>query len=305
MLTQLNNRFPKTGFLVMPLALLTAPAFAEDVAAAPAADAPMPPEIILLIATAVFLGVLVLLFGAIVIYQARPLLRKLYEHPAIQNTWSGRMLGLFVGDPVVLTGKATDHLLEAHDYDGIHEYDNDLPPWWKALFWGTIGFAGVYLVFFHVTASGALSLEEYQGEMAQAALLTQQLGANDDPNKPTDYKPLLASADLKIGHDLFTQNCAACHGRAGEGAVGPNLTDEYWLHGGEVNKVYHTIKYGVQGKGMVAWKGKLSGKQMLQVASYILSLHGTNPANPKAPQGEKEATAGAPVATNAAPSSQP
>ncbi len=305
------NRFASRNWrLVGPLllALAALPAAAQTAAPAaapPAGEVPMPPEIIFLITTAVFMGLLVLLFGAIVIYQARPLLRKLYDQPAVQNTWSGRMLGLFVGDPVVLTGKATDHILASHDYDGIHEYDNDLPPWWKALFWGTIGFAGVYLVFFHVTASGALSIEEYQGEMAQAAILTQQLGANDDPNKPTDYKPLLASADVKIGHDLFTQNCAACHGKAGEGAVGPNLTDEYWLHGGEVNKVYHTIKYGVQGKGMVAWKGKLSSKQMLQVASYILTLHGTNPANPKAPQGEKESTAGTAAPTPGAPSAQP
>lgn len=293
----------KLRLLAGGLLLLAAPALAQTpaiVVPTSGADAPAPAGVVLFIAVAGFLLVLVLLMGLIALYQARPLLREVYQNPAVHDTWGGRVLGLFVGDPALLTGKPSNLLLEAHDYDGIQEYDNDLPPWWKTLFWGTIGFAGLYLVFFHVTAQGALSLDEYRTEMAQAALLTQQLGANDDPNKVTDYKPLLAKADLGAGHDAFQQNCAACHGKGGEGGVGPNLTDEYWLHGGEVNKIYHTIKYGVQGKGMVAWKGKLSGKQMLQMASYVLSLHGSNPANAKAPQGDKETLAG-----NAAPTADP
>lgn len=297
----------KAGLLALALALLTLPAAVAQVAdpaaaavvvsstpsavAAAEPGAPASPEAVLLLSIATFLLALFLIFGVIALYQARPLLRKVYANPAVHDTWAGRVLGLFVGDPVVLTGRYQDVELH-HDYDGIREYDNDLPPWWKALFWGTIAFAGGYLIFFHVTKSGPLTLDEYRGELAQAALLTQQLGASDDPNKPTTYQPLLATADLSAGHTVFAQNCAACHGQAGEGAVGPNLTDDYWLHGGEVNKVYHTIKYGVQGKGMVAWKGKLSGKQMLQVASYILSLHGSNPPNAKAPQGEKETPAG-------------
>ncbi len=289
--------------LLTGVLLLATPALAQTpviVVPTPGGATPATAEVVLLIATAGFMLALVLLMGLIALYQARPLLREVYQNPAVHDTWGGKVLGLFVGDPALLTGKPSDLLLEAHDYDGIREYDNDLPPWWKALFWGTIGFAGIYLVFFHVTNAGALSLDEYRTEMAQAALLTQQLGANDDPNKATDYQPLLAKTDLLAGHDAFQQNCAACHGKAGEGTVGPNLTDEYWLHGGEVNTIYHTIKYGVQGKGMVAWKGKLSGKQMLQVASYVLSLHGSNPANPKAPQGERETPAG-----NAAPPADP
>ena len=287
--------------------LLPAPAtFAQDagavvISSTPAADAaaataavPTTPGIFLLVLIAGFLLALVLVMGIIVLYQAKPLLRGIYASPTVQATWSGKMLGLFVGDPVVLTGRDENFELH-HDYDGIREYDNDLPPWWKALFWGSVVFAGMYMVYFHVTKSGPLTLDEYRGELAQAALLTQQLGANDDPNKPTTYQPLLATADLGIGHDLFMQNCAACHGQKGEGTVGPNLTDDYWLHGGEVNKVYHTIKYGVQSKGMVAWKGKLTAKQMLQVSSYVLSLHGSNPPNPKAPQGERETPAGTPA----------
>ncbi len=301
--------------LATGLALLTGSATAQVadavnsvvvISATPAASAaaanapPASAEFVLLTSVGIFLLMMVLLLALIVLYQARPLLLKVYQDPALHDTWSGRMLGLFVGDPVVLTGRDQNLVMEAHDYDGIQEYDNDLPPWWKALFLGSIGFAVVYMVYFHVTDTGPLTLDEYRGEMAQAALLTQQLGANDDPNKATNFQPLLAVADLAAGHAVFAQNCAACHGKAGEGTVGPNLTDEYWLHGGEVNKVYHTIKYGVQSKGMVAWKGKLTGKQLLQTASYVLSLHGSNPANGKAPQGERETPAG-----TAAPKADP
>ncbi|GAA4389953.1 cbb3-type cytochrome c oxidase N-terminal domain-containing protein [Hymenobacter koreensis] len=237
--------------------------------------------------TGLIIFVLLMLFA--LLWQMRPLLREVYAIETIRESWYGRALGLFLGDTVSLTGKYKEDVMAGHDYDGITEYDNDLPPWWKYGFYATIVFGVVYFVHYHVTDTGKLSDAEYQHEMAEAAMLAAKLGANDDPNKPTDYKPLMAAADLETGKTLFVQNCAACHGQAGEGKVGPNLTDEYWLHGGEVNKVYKTVKFGVTNKGMVAWKGKLSSKQMLQVSSYILSIQGTNPANAKAPQGEKEA----------------
>ncbi|OON66260.1 hypothetical protein B0919_22355 [Hymenobacter sp. CRA2] len=247
--------------------------------------------------TVLIVFILLLLFA--LLWQMRPLLWKIYEIETIREQWYGRALGLFLGDTVGLTGKYQEDVMAGHDYDGITEYDNDLPPWWKYGFYLTIVFGVAYFIHFHVTDSGKLSEAEYQNEMAEAALMAAKMGANDDPNKPTDYKVLTAATDIETGKSLFAQNCAACHGQSAEGKVGPNLTDEYWLHGGEVNKVYHTVKYGVQGKGMVAWKGKLSSKQMLQVSSYILTLQGSKPANAKAPQGEKETAsnaAGKPVA---------
>ncbi|AYA37655.1 hypothetical protein D3Y59_11720 [Hymenobacter oligotrophus] len=244
--------------------------------------------------TALIIFVLLMLFA--LLWQMRPLLQKVYEIETIRESWYGRALGLFLGDTVGLTGTYKEDVMAGHDYDGITEYDNDLPPWWKYGFYVTIVFGIAYFVHYHVSETGQLSDAEYQHEMAEAAMLAAKMGANDDPNKPTDYKTLTAAADIEAGKAVFAQNCAACHGQAGEGKVGPNLTDEYWLHGGEVNKVYKTVKYGVTTKGMVAWKGKLSSKQMLQVSSYILSIQGTNPANAKAPQGEKEAASGKPVA---------
>ncbi|AHJ95350.1 cbb3-type cytochrome c oxidase N-terminal domain-containing protein [Hymenobacter swuensis] len=218
----------------------------------------------------------------------RPQLRQIYDLPTVHDTWSGRVLGLLVGDARLVKGEVRDELLD-HDYDGIHEFDNDLPPWWKYGFVLTAIFAGCYLTYYHVLQNGQLQGAEYAAEMQQAALMVST--TSDDPNQLTTYTALTAPAELSSGKSLFATNCAPCHGANAEGKVGPNLTDEFWLHGGEVNHVYKTIKFGVNGKGMVAWKGKLSGKQILQVSSYILSLQGTKPANAKPPQGEKEAPA--------------
>ena len=237
------------------------------------------------------LAVVLLLFTGLlvaVVVQMRPRLRKVYNLPTVRPSWSGKVLGLLVGDPVLVRGEVRDEILD-HNYDGIHEFDNDLPPWWKYSFYATILLAVGYLGYYHVAQAGKLSHAEYEVEMQQAALLVS--ADADDPNKLTTYQPLTTPADLTSGKALFATNCAPCHGANAEGKVGPNLTDEYWLHGGEVNHVYKTIKFGVQGKGMVAWKGKLSGKQILQVSSYILSLQNSKPANAKEPQGEKETLA--------------
>jgi cytochrome c oxidase cbb3-type subunit 3 len=271
------------------LLLAARPALAQtaEAGAAPVADPNLPLVWFLLSTVVLVLMVFLVLFVALISWM-RPYLRQLYQQPAVHNSWSGRVLGLLVGDARLVQGDVRDELLD-HDYDGIHEFDNDLPPWWKYGFVLTAVFAVGYLYYYHVGKTGQLQGDEYATEMQQAALLIA--ATPDDPNKLTTYTVLNTPAELSSGKSLFTTNCAPCHGTSGEGKVGPNLTDEYWLHGGEVNHVYKTIKFGVNGKGMVAWKGKLSGKQILQVASYVLSLQGTKPANAKPPQGEKEAPA--------------
>lgn len=262
-------------------------------AAAQAPAAPAPPIAastktllfwFLLGGLAITLLVFVLL-GTLIATKMRPLLRQLYDRPTLHNTWTGQMLGLLVGDNRLVVGENRDELL-GHEYDGIAEYDNDLPPWWKYGFYVTIVFAFCYFGYYQVAKAGPDSHAEYEAEMRQAALLVS--ADADDPNKLTTYTALKTPADLTAGHGLFTTNCAPCHGASAEGKVGPNLTDEYWLHGGEINHVYKTIKFGVQGKGMVAWKGKLSGKQILQVASFVQSLQNSKPAGAKEPQGQKE-----------------
>jgi len=234
-------------------------------------------------------GVILLLIVATLIMLFRlfvPMLGDSIYDEDFRNSFAGRVLFLMRGDATVMTGKATDQIHSTHDFDGIQEYDNDLPPWWKYMFYVSIVFAVGYMVHFHVLRSGALQTEEYEMEMEQAALFAAK--AESDPNAVTNYEALTDAAALESGKSVFMTNCAACHGQEGQGAVGPNLTDEYWLHGGDVNEIFKTIKFGVPAKGMVPWQGKLTKDQMLEVSSYILSLKGSNPANAKEPQGEKE-----------------
>jgi cytochrome c oxidase cbb3-type subunit 3 len=174
-----------------------------------------------------------------------------------------------------------------HDYDNIRELDNKLPPWWIYGFYVTIIFAGIYLWRYHVSHSAPLSAEELQIAMTKAeeekANNLKKAGNSIDENT---VKLLTAVADLEAGKKLYTGTCAPCHAADGGGVVGPNLTDDYWLHGGSVNEVFKTIKYGVPEKGMQPWKSAFSPTQIAQLTSYIKSIRGTKVANPKEPQGE-------------------
>ncbi len=185
-------------------------------------------------------------------------------------------------------------ILLNHNYDGIQELDNHLPPWWVKLFYATIVFAAVYVGIYHFWHITPLQEEEYQIAMDEAKKeveLYQSKMANTIDEKTVKLL-LTDSKTVNSGKDIFVAKCAACHGQAGEGGVGPNLTDEYWLHGGSINDVFKTIKYGVPEKGMIAWQATMKPNEIQSVSNYILSIQGSNPANAKAPQGEK-ASAGA------------
>lgn len=181
-------------------------------------------------------------------------------------------------------------ILIAHDYDGIQELDNPTPAWFMWLFYSTIAFAVCYLLVYHVFGLGQLQYDEYKTEVALAdsakkVYLSKAANQVDE----TTVKLVTDASVLAAGKGIFTQNCAACHGAGGQGVVGPNLTDNYWLHGSKISDLFKTIKYGVAAKGMPTWEKQLSPKQIADVANYVKSLHGSNPANPKAPQGEMEA----------------
>ncbi len=173
-----------------------------------------------------------------------------------------------------------------HSYDGIRELDNNLPPWWKALFYGSIVWSVVYLFYYHVTGSGMLSEQEFKAEMKQAEIAHELylLTAADLVNE-NSVEPLTDPRALATGKSLYMENCVACHGAFGEGGVGPNFTDNYWIHGGGIKNIFKTVKYGVPAKGMISWSNQLKASEMQQVSSYILTLQGTNPPNPKEPQG--------------------
>ncbi len=180
--------------------------------------------------------------------------------------------------------KVKDELLD-HDFDGIQELDNELPPWWLPMFYVTLVWSVAYLIYYHVLGIGPSSLEEYQAEMARAAQMYRQPA----PQTPaaTVLEPRMDEASLREGKAIYDKNCIPCHGKLGEGLIGPNLTDDYWIHGGRFEDVVRTITNGVPAKGMIAWKTVLKPEDIVKVASYVESLRGTNPPNAKAPEGEK------------------
>ncbi|MFN4084976.1 MAG: cbb3-type cytochrome c oxidase N-terminal domain-containing protein [Spirosomataceae bacterium] len=179
-------------------------------------------------------------------------------------------------------------ILLDHNYDGIRELDNHLPPWWIGLFYGTIVFGVLYLANYHFWRWSPLQDDEYSQEMAAAKIEVEKFQAKQANSiSETNVTLLTDEAGISKGKEIFTANCVACHGAALEGGVGPNLTDVYWLHGGGIQDVFKVVKYGVPEKGMIAWQATLKPNEIQAVSSYILSMQGTNPANAKEPQGEE------------------
>ena len=173
-----------------------------------------------------------------------------------------------------------------HEFDGIKELDNPVPIWFNALFYGTITFGLIYLMVYHVFGWGLLQDQEYQHEMAVAEKAKQEYlaqAANLIDESSVEVNLDMAAA----GKAIFAANCVACHGANGEGGIGPNLADKFWLHGGEIKDIFKTVKYGIPAKGMVPWEQTLTPGQIAEVSNYILTLRGTNPANAKAAEGEE------------------
>ncbi len=178
-----------------------------------------------------------------------------------------------------------------HSYDGIKELDNHLPPWWKWLFYGTIGWSVIYIFVFHISNTLPLQLDEYLAEVELADEQARKLKASQ-PVQEIDENALAFTLDsvsfITNGKTVFADNnCGSCHRADGGGnSIGPNLTDEFWLHGGHIKAVLATVKNGVVEKGMPAWGKALSPQQVRDLTFYILSLQGSKPENAKKPQGE-------------------
>ena len=177
-----------------------------------------------------------------------------------------------------------DRLIADHEYDGIRELDNDLPPWWKWLFYITIAFAIIYLVRLWVfNADDLYQDREFEMEMAEAASTLPAQPAAEE----FEIKLLTDPAAIERGKVTYNQICHVCHLMDGGGLVGPNFTDDYWIHGNTVEDWFNIVTTGVLEKGMISYKDQLSPTQRLEVISYIATLHGTSPATPKAPEGEE------------------
>lgn len=180
-----------------------------------------------------------------------------------------------------------EEIILDHNYDGIKELDNSLPPWWVYMFYASIVFAVVYLVRFEIM-DGDTPAMEYEKAVAQARREVNKYKATaPDVFDVKDLVLLTDSSDLKRGKAVFNLNCASCHLKDGGGSIGPNLTDEYWILGGGIKNVFNTVYNGGRdGKGMIAWNKTLKPKDIAKVSSYVLSLQGTTPAKAKATQGE-------------------
>ena len=178
--------------------------------------------------------------------------------------------------------KKRNDKLRNHEYDGIQEYDNSPPRWLMGLFFFSIGFAVVYLIYYHV-ANGPSISDEYNASVKAGAVISETGAA------PADLAAITHdSAAIAAGRVTYLQNCMPCHGEKGEGKIGPNLADNYWLHGGKPENIQKTIADGVPEKGMLAWKMILGEKKIQELVAFILSIHGTNPPDAKAPQGTLE-----------------
>lgn len=177
-------------------------------------------------------------------------------------------------------------IMSHHEYDGIRELDNDLPPWWKWGFVLTIVFSVVYLWRYHVTQTAPLQIQELEIEMAEAEEQMKLYRAQSASLVDETTVTLNNEAEfLEKGRAVFIANCAACHLENGAGSVGPNMTDRYFLHGNDIASIFKVIKYGVVEKGMQSWQEMLSPTQIAQVANYIKTLEGTNVPGGKEPQG--------------------
>lgn len=185
----------------------------------------------------------------------------------------------------VAVEKEADILLE-HEYDGIRELDNSLPPWWKYGFIITICISFIYILHFHVLGSGKNPTEEYEAELQHAKVQMEAYEAKNKDKVDENNIQLADATGIAEGKDIYQQMCWACHGKLGEGGAGPNLTDDYWLHKGSLNDIFQTIKNGYPDKGMQSWEKQYSPKQISHITSYIKSLKGSNPPNGKAPQGD-------------------
>jgi cytochrome c oxidase cbb3-type subunit 3 len=243
------------------------------------------------IATVIGIEILVILFLAFmarrtwreITGQADAALAAAHQESKLSVWWNDLDKKFFTR--AVPVEQEADVLLD-HDYDGIKELDNALPPWWKWGFYITVVLAFVYIFNFHVFGTGQNPEQEYAAEMAEGRRQEEAYKARNK-NLVDENNITLADADgIAAGKALYIQSCVACHAADGGGGIGPNLTDEYWLHGASMNEIYKTIKVGYPEKGMQSWQAMYNPAQMRNLASFVKTLQGTKPASPKAPQGD-------------------
>lgn len=313
----MKNKIFKYLPFITAFVLLALSAQAQDAATtqAPAADNGFYEKVfsnlVLIVAGVVLLGALAALTNLlnvmirtqqIRIYQEHGLDAYLQEVKKPRESFWARQYKRWTN---VIPVEKEETIVFHHDFDGIRELDNSLPPWWIALFAITAVFAVIYMGYYHFGGSGPSSAQEYAMEVQEAQVMAKAALAKQANNvDETNVVALTDEQSISIGKNIWSSNCVACHGAGGEGGVGPNMTDEFWIHGGGIQNIFKIIKYGVPEKGMIAWSTQLRPTDMQRVASFILTLQGTNPPNPKAPQGTKYEAAPSAADTTKAPAGQ-
>lgn len=252
-----------------------------------------------ILVVALIVVMLTLLFSAVVVNKAmKSILRitmpdafnqeeesKLKQHEDSKSKWHKTWLNIAGLRPI----EEEKDLMMDHKFDGISELDNPVPMWFNALFYSTVLFGLGYLLIYTVFGWGLNQDQEYVVEMEKAEIAKKEYLAKE-ANQIDEHSVVFSADFIASGKTIFMANCVACHGANGDGGIGPNLADRFWIHGGEVKDIFKTIKYGVPDKGMVPWEQTLTPGQIAEVTSYVVSLRDTKPANPKAPQGEEVVT---------------
>lgn len=263
--------------LILSLLMISAD-FAQTTTTTPSSD--FPPSYYEIVAM-VLIAIVIIGFITLVFYERK---RVVEEEEVLEKQPSAfAKFRKFITKTTPV--ETENELLLDHDYDGIKELDSQIPPWFLWLFYITIFFSVVYMLDYHVFNTSPLQAEEYNIQVKQAEIEREALIKSGAFLNEESVKLLTDQASLDNGKQIFATNCVACHAADAGGLVGPNLTDQYWIHGGGIKNVFKTIKYGVPAKGMISWQAQLNPNQIQLVSSYILSLQGTKPANPKAPQG--------------------
>jgi cytochrome c oxidase cbb3-type subunit 3 len=294
-----------TVILLVAFSLLSTTSFGQATAATPAATANyggLSANTFYAFAIVIGIEILAILYLAFMIKKVFSDLRPKKvlapgEKGALGTWWDNLDKKVFTkATPIE---KEADVLLD-HDYDGIHELDNALPPWWKYGFYITIVVAFVYIILFHITGDGKNPAQEYMAEMEKAKIEKEVFEANNKDRIDEKNVPMADNAGIAKGKEIYESKCWPCHGKLGEGGAGPNLTDDYWIHKGSLNDIYNSLKVGYQDKGMQSWAKDYSPKELSFIASYVKTLKGTNPPNGKAPQGDlfTEAAAAPAAATD-------
>lgn len=185
--------------------------------------------------------------------------------------------------------KENDPYLMDHNYDGIEELDNPMPTWWLITFFATIIFGVIYYLHYEVTQSST-SDQELALELAEIEKIRNANTSEQPPSSPQDLQALIGDSSAISGGDkVYQAKCASCHGAKGEGLIGPNLTDDHWIHGdGKIESLVQVINAGVLDKGMPAWKDLIAQNDIQKIGAYLISLQGTQPPNAKKPEGIKK-----------------